>query len=197
MHNPELAILILAAGASTRMGDIKQLLPYKNNTLLGHAIEQAKKVSNHVFVVLGANSSKIKKKLPDDVTLVENKEWEKGMGGSISIGIQTLQLNKKFDGVLIMLADQPLIESGDLTTMIEAFGKSNHQIVATAYNGKSGPPAIFNRKLFPELVKLNADFGAQKLMEKHSTLLKTVHLEDKTSDIDTPKAYRKLITQTK
>ncbi len=191
-----IAILILAAGASRRMGSIKQLLPYKKGTLLGHAIEQAKLASPNVYVVLGANSDRIKDSVPNEVTMLQNPDWESGLGSTIAMGIKELSTNHSYQAVLIMLADQPLIEHSFLTKLITAYFEGSHQIVATRYDNKNGVPAIFDKALFSELEALTGDFGAQKLMEKHAKLLTTLDSNDKAIDIDTPEAYKNLLTNT-
>lgn len=192
--NPNSAILILAAGASKRMGDIKQLLSYKNSTLLGHAIKQAISASNNVYVVLGANRDKIKKIIPNNVTIIQNKQWEQGMGTTIATGINTLREKGTYDAVLIMLADQPLIDSVYLKKMMEVFAENTHQIVATRYNSKNGVPAIFDKALFPELTKLDSDVGAQQLMKTHTQVIMSLDVGEKAIDIDTPESYLELLT---
>jgi len=110
-ENQNIALLILAAGESRRMGNkIKQLLPWKNTTLLGNAINQAKKTEvRDIFVVLGANIKEIKTTLDDEsITILENNNWKSGMGSSIVTGIRHLNSsNHKYDGALVILTDQP------------------------------------------------------------------------------------------
>jgi len=115
------AVLILAAGASTRMGQPKQLLPWGKTTLLNHAINEAKKISEHVFVVLGANKELIESSLNSQVEIIRNPNWENGMGTSITYGISILDKNEEFDSVLIMLADQPLLDSTYLNNLKKLF----------------------------------------------------------------------------
>jgi molybdenum cofactor cytidylyltransferase len=107
----KVAILILAAGNSSRMEDkIKQLLPWRQTTLLGHAIHEAKKLkAQAVYVVLGANAEIIKPTISEeDVLILEYKYWKQGIGTSIAFGVQQLVKENKYDAVLIQLADQPL-----------------------------------------------------------------------------------------
>ncbi|MEO0528512.1 MAG: nucleotidyltransferase family protein, partial [Bacteroidota bacterium] len=122
-HN--IAILILAAGGSTRMGNtIKQLLPWKNTTLLGHAISEAK-ASNalEVMVVLGAHAHRIRKEINEEEVLTAiHVDWESGLGSSLAFGMRQLwNRNTPLEGVLVMLVDQPLINSDYINRMIALF----------------------------------------------------------------------------
>lgn len=188
-------ILILAAGASTRMGEkTKQLLPWKDTTLLGHAIQQANKVSESVVVVLGANAENILKSIPNQLETVVNPEWEKGMGSSISVGVKYLLDKKKsVDGVLIMLGDQPFLDATYLKELMQEFEKGGHHIVATSYGEKLGVPAIFERSLIAELAVLDQDFGARHIIEKYGNQAKAIRPNGKEIDIDTIEVYNQLI----
>ncbi|MBO0323220.1 nucleotidyltransferase family protein [Muricauda sp. CAU 1633] len=190
-----IAVLILAAGASTRMeGGPKQLLAWGDTTLLGHAIEQAKQLTESVFVVLGAHTDKIKEIVPKDVGIIHNTHWEKGMGSSISVGIKNiLENHSNLSGILIMLADQPFLDASYLSTIKAEFENGGHKIVATDYGKKLGVPALFHPSLFSELSKLNQDFGARHIIEKYSTDSMSVFPEGKQIDIDTKKEYNQSI----
>jgi len=191
---PSISVLILAAGASKRMGDqIKQLLPWKGATLLGHAIQQAKKISDSVVVVLGANAGIIQKEMPKDVTIVDNPKWEQGMGSSISAGVQhILKSEHKKNAVLIMLVDQPLLDAGYLSKLKSAFESRTAKIVATYYGKKLGVPAIFHESLLPELVQLSQDIGARQIIERYEAHAIGVLPEGKEIDIDTIKDYNQI-----
>ncbi len=191
-----IAVLILAAGASTRMeGGPKQLLPWKNTTLLGHSIEQAKKISDFVFVVLGAHADKIKEIIPNDVEIINNPNWEYGMGTSISAGIKHLlnSTNSDISGLLIMLADQPFLDAPYLSQLKAEFDKGTHKIAATSYGKKLGVPAMFHPSLFLELSKLNQDVGARHIIEKYKSDTIPIFPNGKQIDIDTENEYRQAI----
>ena len=190
-----IAVLILAAGASIRMeGGPKQLLPWKDTTLLGHAIQQANQLSEQVIVVLGAYADEIGQTLPKDVTIVENPNWKKGMGSSISIGIEyLLQTEINASGLLIILADQPFLDATYLDKMAQKFKNNPCKIAATAYGDRVGVPAIFHSSLFPELAKLDEDFGARHIIENHKGDVITVFPKGKEIDIDTLKQYNQSI----
>ena len=221
--NQKIAIILLAAGASSRMGDTKQLLPWKGTTLLGHAIETAEEsVADMTVIVLGAHAEDILREIGDipvkkarfpnrSVEFVINEEWESGLGSSIATGIHYIQEKEiVYDSVLVMLADQPLIDADYLNTMIETSYKSDEigtkneaptkigmgrrkKIVATAYKNKAGVPALFSNSYFDDLLELRDDRGAQKLINDPNQNTVVLSLESNTVDIDTKSEYQKLI----
>lgn len=160
-----IAILILAAGSSSRMGQPKQLLPWKDTTLLGNAIRNATtSTAKAIYVVLGANAKRIQKEIVDgEIEVIENPDWQHGIGSSIGIGMKMLlKKDNDFDGILIMLADQPLIDKDYLNLMITSFYSQREHIIATAYKNRAGVPALFYKAYFNELADLKNDFGAKE-----------------------------------
>lgn len=196
MASPKyIAILILAAGASSRMGLPKQLLPWEDTTLLGSAIRKAKASdASTVVVVLGANAASIKNGITEkNVEIVENPHWSSGLGSSIARGTDFLiQSKNKTNGILILLADQPLIDTAYLNEMMAAFASDQRQIVATAYGNRAGVPALFSEDYFKELTKLDDDFGAKKILDSHKKDALILNLGQKTVDIDTKSDYENL-----
>ncbi|MDT0607567.1 nucleotidyltransferase family protein [Croceitalea rosinachiae] len=195
--NNNIAVLILAAGASTRMGQSKQLLPWGETTLLNHAIAQANYVSEHIFVVLGANKDSIEKTLSNEVSVIFNPSWKQGMGTSIAVGVSKIQKGHLFDALLIMLGDQPLLDGSYLNELNQLFGTSKNRIVATSYGDKNGVPAFFHNSLFNELRKLSKDYGARSLMQRHVQYLSSLNPNGKEIDIDTPETYNQLLVRSK
>ncbi len=191
----KIASLILAAGSSSRMqGKIKQLLPWKKTTLLGHAIAQATSVLEHCYVVLGANSEVIKDSIPPGVHIIYNKEWRQGMGSSIATGAASMLKEKAdLDGILILLADQPLLDASYYNNMLENFDLNKQGIVATAYGNTVGVPAIFHRSFFSQLCALNQDFGAKQIIKKNLTNTLATQPKGKELDVDTIQNYNQLI----
>ncbi len=194
---PHIAILILAAGQSTRMKEhIKQLLPLQKNTLLGKAIEEAT-ASNakKVFVVVGAFKEEITENIglnPDDI--IYNPNWEQGMGSSIASGINHIRSSStNIGGVLVMLADQPLIDATYLNQLIREWLKDSSKIVTTKYAKRSGVPALFGAPYFDNLSQLDKDFGAKHLIEQHSNFIMTVDAKGKELDLDDYQTYQNFI----
>lgn len=189
----KIGALILAAGESKRMGQPKQILPWENTTLLGHAIQQIQNLKlDHIGVVLGANEVLICDAIADfDVEILVNKNWKNGIGSSISTGIQQV-LNYKLDSLLITLADQPLIDTAHLETIMLQAAKNPTAIIATAYSTKNGVPALFPSIYFDQLMELKKDTGARELLNSPKTDIITIEAVAKTIDIDTPLDYQKI-----
>lgn len=180
------------------MGAPKQLLPWGNSTLLGHAVETALQLPcNTLAVVLGASSEEIKETIMGDAVLVfEHTHWKDGLGTSIAWGVtQLLELTPEIDGVLILLADQPLVTSDYLNAIITQFEPGKQQIIATSYDEqKQGVPALFDAAYLNELTTLKGDKGAKEILQKHLTKVQLLSAEGQLSDIDTLEDYRALYT---
>ena len=191
-----IAILILAAGGSSRMGSPKQLLKWKNSNLLNNTISKAIELNvKEIIVVLGANADMIIPEIDQSkVNILINKDWENGLGSSISAGVNhILQSNTSINGLLIMLADQPLIENDHYLKLIKDFSSGNKTIIATKYNdSKPGVPALFDKFYFKDLNDLNLDFGAKQLISRYSENVISIKNEQSRLDIDTPEQYQNL-----
>ena len=191
----KIAMIILAAGESKRMGAIKQILPWKNSTLLGHVIEQGHSSTvDDVFVVLGANIEPILNKIDqNNIIIINNQKWRKGMGTSIACTMHYFKKNSLyFDAVLIALVDQPLLESKHYNALIDNYINTNNKIVSTLIKSRAGVPAIFDRKYFNELATLGQDFGAKKIIAANVQDNYTINSGVSHVDIDTIDIYYSL-----
>ncbi|MFN6566886.1 nucleotidyltransferase family protein [Dendronalium sp. ChiSLP03b] len=189
------AIIILAAGASTRMGTPKQLLPYQGGSLLHHTIESAiASVCKPVIVVLGANAQHIRSEVTQpSVQVVENPQWNLGMSASIRSGILSLSTySKSVDAVVIAVCDQPFLSSEIINLLVEAYHSSGKAIVASQYAETLGVPALFSHIFFSELAALGETVGAKHLINRHLNEVFCVPFPLGAVDIDTPKDYEQL-----
>jgi molybdenum cofactor cytidylyltransferase len=186
--------LILAAGGSTRLGRPKQLVKSQDKTLLQLAIENALNTSlQDVYVVLGANKESIEasiKHLP--VQLIENAQWQEGLGSSISAGMHFIQKQGNYDAVLIMLCDQLHVNAAHLQAIIDAYLQKGAKMVATEYGKQLGVPALFDRMYFTDLAQLSGDTGAKKLLQVYAASLYSIPFEQALIDIDTPEDLNRL-----
>lgn len=192
-----IAIAILAAGASSRMGTPKQLLKWGSNTLLTHAIKQALATKvKQVVVVLGSNYSLIQPQISTyPITVLKNEEWEQGIGTSIACVSKYLSNTKITpEAILITLADQPLISSTYLKKIIKSFTPNKNQIIASLYDdGNKGVPVLFDKIYLKELLLLNEDFGANSIISKNKKNTLSLQVNNVLGDVDTLDDYHNLI----
>ena len=188
------ALLLLAAGASTRMGRPKQLLPYRGRTLLRHAAETALASGcAPIVLVTGALHNEL---LPEiaglPVRAVRNPAWETGMASSLQAGLAAVA-GASPAAVLVMLTDQPLVTPELLRQLVALQQRTQAPAVATAYAGTLGVPAVFSARLFPELLKLQGAQGANRLLAELGEAVGKVDFPAGLVDVDTPEQYAALL----
>jgi molybdenum cofactor cytidylyltransferase len=194
---PSVAIIILAAGASTRMGRPKQLLTYGGSTFLRHAAETAiGSVCRPLIVVLGAYADQLHDEIGDlPVEQVMNERWAEGMGWSIQAGLKALHQSDReraVEAVALMLCDHPLLTSAVINDLVMAYRSSGKGISASEYGGTVGVPVLFARRYFAELEALSAAAGAKHLIAAHSSDVVRVPFAQGIADVDTPEDYLQL-----
>lgn len=192
----KIAIIVLAAGAGTRMKQVKQLLPYKKTTLLGHALEIGLNTkAHHVVCVLGAHASEIQKKVDfSRVFVTINSDWSSGMGSSINAGVAYAEKQMAdLDAVLITLADQPFVSSAYLDNIITQAQHYPGNIIASTYKTSVGVPALFPKFYFEALKALKGKQGAKNLLETHHKDVVPLQPDFRNMDIDTLEDYKNII----
>lgn len=191
------AIVILAAGKSARLGQPKQLLPFKGKSLISHCVEIAGKVAENVIVVTGAERKRIESELKkSNVEIVFNSEWEEGMASSIRSGLTYItEKNPDIKEVIFMVCDQPFVTTDLLLKLISEKQLSSKSIVASCYSEIAGTPVIFDKSIFPELMELTGDVGARKIIIKNKDRMSTVDFPLGNVDMDTADDYKKLLMQ--
>lgn len=195
MVEPAVGVIILAAGASTRMGAPKQLLPYQASNLLCHTVEVALATYQPIVVVLGAYAERMQIEVSHfPVQVVENSQWSEGMGSSIRVGIQALSpWLEELEAVVIVLCDQPFVSAQIINQLVETYQITGQAIVASEYAGTLGVPALFSCSLFSELMCLSGNHGAKQLIKKYCEQVSSVTFPQGAIDIDTPKDYEQLL----
>lgn len=189
------AAIVLGAGAATRMGQSKQLLRFQGRTFIEHAIAQAIAAAlSPVIVVVGAEAAAVRGAIGAlPVEIVQNENWQAGMGSSIATGVRCLRkIEPDAAAAAILLADQPLIEAKHLSAMRRLLEKSETNIVAAEYNGTLGVPALFKRELFAKLAALAPEMGARQILRDSGADVSTYALPEAAIDIDTPDDYEAL-----
>ena len=192
MNPSSTAIIILAAGSSSRMGLPKQLLQLHGKSLLRHAAETA--LGAHpaeVVAVLGFESDRMKHELDDlPLRIILNPAWQEGIASSIKEGITALP--GTVEAAVMLLCDQPFVTT-DLLIRLITCCTDKKPIAATGYEQTSGVPACFMRQLFPELLQLSGDHGAKQVINLNPVRVTTIPFNAATIDIDTLEDYRKHI----
>lgn len=194
------AIVILAAGASSRLGSSKQLLTYRGKSFLCNAVDIALETGcQSVFAVLGANIELLRKELKDKpVSIIENTGWQEGMASSIRCGLKNIMNTiLRPDSVIFMVCDQPFITSSLLLSLLERRNETGMPIVASKYEDKPGSyrmgtPALFHKNFFPALIQLKGDAGAMKIIQQYNNEAATVLFPEGAIDIDTLADYEAL-----
>ena len=178
------------------MGQPKQLLPYRGQTLLSYVTKCAIASScSPVIVILGANAEQIEPKIARlPIKIVKNPQWNEGISSSIRFGIAYIQeqyLN--IDGVVFLTCDQPFISAEIINRLIDVYNSTNKLIIASQYGKTKGIPALFSRSLFSELMELKGDRGAKKIINKHPDLVNKIDFPQGEIDLDTWDNYQQLI----
>ena len=190
-------LIILAAGESSRLGQPKQLLKFKDKTLIRRAVENALSSDcSPIILVLGANYPTIKNEISDlNCEVVFNENWQSGMSSSIKIGLlKLLDLSPDIQAVIISLADQPLIKSKHFDKITEVFSRTTKPIIASFYNEIAGVPALFAKEFFTDLLNLEGDKGAKAILKSHPESVETFYLPEAEIDIDTLEDFETLKT---
>lgn len=189
------AAIVLAAGSASRMGKLKQLLPYGKRTFVAHAVQQAIDAGfAPVVVVVGAEALAVRAAVAaQPVEIAQNERWQLGMGSSIAVGMQRLQEESAHSAaVAILLADQPLVTADHLGQMRRLLYVERPPIVAAEYNGTLGVPALFRRELFVTLAGLPPEAGARHLLRESGFPVTAFPLPEAAMDIDTPEDFAAL-----
>ncbi|MDJ0509300.1 MAG: nucleotidyltransferase family protein [Crocosphaera sp.] len=191
-----IAMMILAAGASTRMGTPKQLLSYQGLSLLGKTIKTAlSSVCQPIVVVLGAYEQQIKAEVElSDVSIVENPNWHLGMGATIAQGMLfILSSFQGIDAVIISVCDQPFLSTEIINNLVTSYHSTGKPIIACQYADTLGVPALFNHRFFEELTLMKETAGAKQLIKTYKNQVFSIPFVSGAIDIDTPEEYQKLL----
>ena len=182
-----IAVLILAAGSSSRLGRPKQLLPYNDTTLLGHIIRECNDSKlGEVIVVLGSKAEEIASHVDNkSCRIIENTDWQNGMGSSIAYGISQLD-DQSLKGVIIVLSDQLYFQKELLREIVRVQERTQAKIVNSDYGSSQGPPVYFHYSLFHELVELKGEKGAASIIKTNKESSTRVSFPHGDIDIDVP-----------
>lgn len=192
--------ILLAAGASRRMGRPKALLSYRGETLLQRTVRTlcATPCTPRIVVVsaeLEEKSCRLREEL--EVTVVVNPEPLRGLSSSLHLALAAIATHEvavgaEVEGILITLVDQPLVTPEHLTAVLVAGAETG--LAATSWPTAFGPPTLLHRSFFPALRELRGDEGAKKILKANQDRLKLVDDPDAATDIDDVAAYARLLS---
>lgn len=193
-------IIILAAGASVRLGRPKQSLIFRGQSLIRRAAETALDSGCcPVIVVTGANCEAVEKEINDlPLEIIFNEHWREGMSSSLRAALEKLlEIEPQIRAVVLLVGDQPLVSGKTIRQLVEKQRETGKQIVASRYDETLGVPAIFSAELFDELLKLEGDKGARALIQKYaaSGAVGTIAAPEAAFDVDTIEDYERLTSE--
>jgi len=189
-----ISAVILAAGTSTRMGAVKQLLQVDGRPLLQHVLDKVRASAiGEIILVLGHAADAIRQELDlEQINLVINGDYRQGMGSSLKVGLSAVDPQAK--AAIVVLADQPFVRPATLDRLIRQHSRTGVQIVIPTYHGFRGNPVLLDRSVFPEVMGLAGDVGCRAIFGDHDEGIVKVPVEDVgiLLDIDQPGDYEKL-----
>jgi molybdenum cofactor cytidylyltransferase len=186
--------VILAAGTSTRMGTVKQLLRLDDRPLLQHVMDNVRASAvTEIIVVLGCAADAIRREIDaQNVRMVINESYQQGMGTSLKAGLSAV--NPQAEAAIVVLADQPFVRPATLDRLITEHHERKAQIVIPTYRGFRGNPVLLDRSVFPEIMTLNGDMGCRAIFGNHLEGIVKVPVDDVGTllDIDRPSDFEAL-----
>jgi molybdenum cofactor cytidylyltransferase len=180
--------ILLAAGESRRMGYPKPLLEIGGRTFVAILAQAMLEAVGRLIVVVGARSELIRHAVPDDrrIVVVENADYRSGQLSSIKAGLGRVDSGAL--GVLVHLADHPMVRAATFAAVIEKYLISRKPIVIARYGARRGHPVFFARELFGELAHAPEDQGARAVVAADPARVAYVDGDDRgvLTDLDTP-----------
>ncbi len=190
-------VIVLAAGAATRMGSPKQTLPWHGESLVRRAARCAADAASPApaVVVTGAHAHAVAAEL-NGLSMLQtfHPDWADGMASSIRAGLTALSGVAPGDwpAVVIMTCDQPFVDTGLLRALMVHWERTAAAVVATGYAGTAGVPALFSRTLFGELQALQGKGGAKTVIARHASAADVIDFAPAAIDVDSPADYAAL-----
>jgi molybdenum cofactor cytidylyltransferase len=194
VHEP-VAAVVLAAGASRRLGQPKQLLYWRGQPLLRHVAEIALRSGlDPVIVVTGAGADQVEPVLGGlPVQVVRNEAWQSGQSSSIRAGLTVLPQTS--GGAVFILADQPNLPPGLIRALVDVHRREMADIAAPLIDGRRGNPVLFDRRLFADLTRLQGDTGGRELFARYPVSWVPWIDPRPLADIDTLADYQRLLAE--
>jgi molybdenum cofactor cytidylyltransferase len=193
---PRVAAVILAAGASGRMGSPKALLRTEGHSFVRTIIDRFREAGiDGTFVVVGAHAKEIRTEIEGmDVGLIDNPSWPEGQLSSIQRGIGCVERDG-FDAAMIAPVDHPAVLSSTIAALLSGYRTHPHAIVLPVCGSRRGHPALFDRSVFRELLQASPAVGAREVIRRDPSRILEVHTNDEgvITDIDTPEEFARYL----
>lgn len=189
------AAVILAAGGSARFRQPKQFALFQGETFIKRIVAAASQAGCvPVVVVTGEDSAQIKSELTQfTVTIAMNPDWQSGLASSIVVGIRhAMNLAPGIDAAVLLTCDQPFVNAAVLTQLTQLRLTTGKPIIASAYAGTLGIPALFDRSCFSDLLRLKEDSGAKGIILARPHDVMSFDFSAGQIDVDTAADYEKL-----
>jgi len=189
----DLAIVILAAGQSKRMGEPKAFIKIEGQTLLDRTISNANATkARTIYLVTGAyHEQMIGIAQNQKLEVIYNNNWQEGMASSLRKAIEIIGQIPQIQGVLVLLIDQPFVDAPLLKKLIDGFNENPSQPIASFYKNVNGVPAIFPRSMWKDLLELKGDKGARQLLNQREDVV-SIPFENGAIDLDFPTDFEQL-----
>jgi molybdenum cofactor cytidylyltransferase len=192
--NPFVTGLVLGAGGSTRLGQPKQLLPYRDGTLLGHVAGVARACRfDQTVVAIGGDAGEVLEKVDlADADVVVNEAYGEGCSSSIAAALGAL--HPRCEAMVLMLGDQPGVTADTVATLLA--GRGEAPLAVCLYDDGRGHPLAFARAVFPELADLHGDKGVWRLLDRRAEDVVAVPVRGPIPlDVDTPEDYQPVLSE--
>jgi molybdenum cofactor cytidylyltransferase len=194
-----LSAIVLAAGMSTRMGQNKLLLDFRDKPLIAHAVDTLLAAAiDEIIVVLGHEAEKVRGKLKGKpVKLVQNPDYQEGLSTSVRVGVEGVSVQA--EGIMIYLVDQPLLEPVDVNQLVRAFTRAkavNKNIVVPFFQGQRGNPVIFDSSYREAMLGVAGDVGCKGVIQHYPDKVFVVEMENDhvIRDVDTVEEYEEVLS---
>jgi molybdenum cofactor cytidylyltransferase len=192
------AVVILAAGKSSRMGFPKPLLQWNGRSFLDHVLDKYSRIGLPVWVVLGEHNEQVRSEVDlAKVHVVVNPHPELGQLSSLQIGLRQVRESsgRQFSGVVFHPVDHPAVQLSTVRTLVETHFLYPQCLLLPRHAGRRGHPALFPEKLYAELAAAPLDQGARWVVRRHPELIRDVEVPDPAVllNVDTPEEYRRLV----
>lgn len=189
-----ISAIVLAAGQSTRMGQPKLILPWKDTTVIGQVVKiLLSSVLDEIIVVTGGAQHQVKSNLQEfPVRFVSNPRFESTeMTSSLQVGMTTLR--KDTEAILVTLGDQPQIEISVVEDIINLYGQTRSHLVIPSYKKRRGHPWLIDHHLFHKIIKLNEDETLRDFLDQHQEEIRYLQVDNESvlQDLDTLADYQK------